>query len=194
MLKALSAAISAVCLGSAAALSTANAAIPAVSVEGISSSVSLIGVPGSVGLKAVNLTGSITNTFAAYLGFDLTAFAPSGGVTNITNSDNADLDFTAINLFRRAADGRNVLEAALSTGVFQNDSIGIIDVGNVSFANLQSGSYVVRVEDLFGSGGQGSVDGTVSTVPLPAALLLFGTALLGLGAMRRRTMEMLPGT
>ncbi|SEH30811.1 FxDxF family PEP-CTERM protein [Magnetospirillum fulvum] len=57
-----------------------------------------------------------------------------------------------------------------------------------TFANLASGTYALIVNGVVDQGNVGSYAGTVavSPVPLPAALPLFGSALLGLGALARR--------
>jgi hypothetical protein len=70
------------------------------------------------------------------------------------------------------------------------DSFSINDTGfNLSnpspwhFTNLALvGEYVLRIQT---NGASGS-DSQISAVPLPAAAWLFGSALLGLGAMRRK--------
>ena len=52
---------------------------------------------------------------------------------------------------------------------------------------------VLKLTGSFASAGTGSINGTVSAVPLPAAILLLGPALAGLGVMsRRRRDEAIP--
>ena len=57
-----------------------------------------------------------------------------------------------------------------------------------SYANLSPGKYTLLLEGVISSSGSSSVSATISAVPLPGALVMFGSALIGLtafGARRR---------
>ena len=58
-----------------------------------------------------------------------------------------------------------------------------------SYANLSPGKYTLLLEGVVTAFGTSSVSATISAVPLPGALMMFGSALIGLTVFgsRRRT-------
>lgn len=181
--------VAALLLGVAAVPSTADAAL----VTGTSATAATLNVPGSVPVVGVSLTGNAGDTFEAYLTFDLSALAPSGGSTQISNNVGADLDFSTFQLFARTGSGTPT-GGVLATGTVTNNVAStIVDFANLNFTSLAAGFYVLKLTGSFASAGTGSINGTVSAVPVPAAILLLGPALAGLGVMsRRRRDEAIP--
>jgi hypothetical protein len=133
----------------------------------------------------VNLTGgSVGDTFTADFLFNTTG-GPTGGSTAIEcYTGCANLSFASIELFARNGANQPV-GAALASGIVQVVA-GTIDIGALAFANLVPGSYLVRTAGTFLASGNASIGGTVTVTPIPGAVLLFGSALAGLGAMRAR--------
>lgn len=73
-------------------------------------------------------------------------------------------------------------DAAQWLTVVNNIVVGSGSLIAMSFSGLSAGTYFL---DIFGDSGLG-YSGSVSAVPLPAAAWLFGSALLGMGVLRRR--------
>jgi hypothetical protein len=174
--------VAALLLGAASLPSTANAAL----VTATSATAATLNVPGSVPVVGVSLNGSVGDSFEAYLTFDLSSLAPSGGSTQISNNVGADLDFSTFQLFARLGSGTPTGPVLATGGITPNVGGSIVDFANLNFTSLAAGFYVLKLAGTFASAGQGSINGTISAVPVPAAILLLGPALAGLGLMGRR--------
>jgi len=119
---------------------------------------------------------SFTDTYTFNL--DVPASNPAIIVSSSTING---LKTVALSLYKGAVSPADLLLAG-------NYTNGRIDFGDLltSNANLATGLYTLVVSAT--SKGSGAYSGTVSVsaVPIPAAILLFGSGLLGLGAVGRR--------
>lgn len=136
----------------------------------------------------VNLyNGEAGDAFTADFLFQ-TGGAPSGGATSIECTTGcANLQFTSIGLFARDNTGQAV-GPDLARGIV-GTLAGTIDYGIIAaFAALDAGSYLVRTTGYFLGSGDASIGGNIALTPIPGAVVLFGSALAGLGlvASRRR--------
>ena len=109
-------------------------------------------------------------TGTAYASFTLVDTYPDGG-TNVAYTLYDDLDYNAA-----------TLGTTLASWNF-NDILGNGLGGTFSYLLAGGSSYVLKISTALDS--QGSTT-RISAVPLPAAAWLFGSALLGLGALRRK--------
>ena len=77
---------------------------------------------------------------------------------------------------------------SLGAGAFPA-SISGIGTTVASYANLAAGKYTLFLEGVVGEARSTTVSATISAVPLPGSLVMFGSALIGLTAFgaRRRT-------
>jgi hypothetical protein len=119
---------------------------------------------------------SFTDTYTFSL--DVPASKPAILVSSSTING---LETVALSLYKGAVSPADLL----LSGTYTN---GRIDLGNLlaSNADLATGLYTLLVSAT--SKGSGAYSGTVSIspVPLPAAIVLFGSGLIGLGAFGRR--------
>jgi hypothetical protein len=81
-----------------------------------------------------------------------------------------------------APDANAGVQVAISTD--SNPSIGDAVISDLQIDDLLSGLWYINIHSTTSPGGE--IRGQVNVVPLPAAAWLFGTALLGLGAIKRR--------
>jgi hypothetical protein len=72
----------------------------------------------------------------------------------------------------------------LSSGSFRLNSQDVVEQANLFWAMMISGEFQTSKFSVFAA--EGTQDLIVSEVPLPGALLLFGTAIAGFGAAKRR--------
>ncbi len=123
-------------------------------------------------------TSSTSYDFAFTLGGASTGNAIDINATPIGDT----LSFTsmAINLYK----GTSVSGSPLtpSSGYFSNDTLNGLWTG-VAFDNLAKGTYLIDVVATGQNGASFSGTLSVNPVPLPAALPLFGAALMGLGGL-----------
>jgi hypothetical protein len=139
---------------------------------------------GSQGYGVSLPDGAAGDAFTADFLFSTTG-GPNGGSTAIECYVGcANIDFDTIQLFARNGANQPV-GASLADGLVQVVA-GTIDIGSLAFANLVPGSYLVRTAGTFLASGNASIGGTVTVTPIPAAVLLFGSALAGLGAVHAR--------
>jgi hypothetical protein len=133
-------------------------------------------------------------------GFDLWSInltAPAGLIINLTNGTgngpvtggftqaNAVAQLNNISKVELFDGSMSLLGGANATYTLSGSQL-FASLGSEAFLSVaqafQSGMYYLKI-----SGDAGTVySGSVSAVPLPAAAWLFGSALLGLGAMRRK--------
>lgn len=114
----------------------------------------------------------------------------------VTGSGTTQIEFTLFPLntgtpptmqFRLFADTDGVFD---NSATFDNSPAGILQYWNVTgsqpvnMLNLSAGLYVFSV--LLDPTPDGGSSGNVSAVPVPAAAWLFGSALFGAGALRRK--------
>jgi hypothetical protein len=90
---------------------------------------------------------------------------------------------TSFELFGGSPTGSNTLLTASTVGT--GNATGELQL---HYANLAAGAYFLKIVGGLASGKTGTVTGlvSVSAVPVPAALLLFGSALAGLVGVGRR--------
>lgn len=72
----------------------------------------------------------------------------------------------------------------VNIGVASNPAVGSATLSDAQEADLLAGLWYVNIHSSTSPAGE--IRGQVSVVPLPAAAWLFGSALLGLGIIRRR--------
>jgi hypothetical protein len=136
---------------------------------------------GTIPYNAGNFTfgGAIT---ALDLGSDSVTFdlAGSGGAATAYETTYTVLNASATGLSLWALNSGTMYDF-VANGILMNAIPGNSAQWTVS-SWLTAGSYLLRLEAPVGS----TYAGSVSAVPLPAAAWLFGSALLGLGALRRK--------
>ncbi len=81
-------------------------------------------------------------------------------------------------------DIKNLITNAVTTNTLQ-DAVNAANTGSFSYLFLAGIAYSIEISSLT-AGYDSSHTAVVSAVPLPAAAWLFGSALLGLGALRRK--------
>ncbi len=131
-------------------------------------------VPAPFGPVPIMVTAQYDQTIGSNYVFDNVLVSVDGGAMLTASGSYLVLE--------DLSPGAGVVEATLT---YTGGSLqGSLTGGKIYFAfEGASGSYA----GTFGTSGIGAVRlGAVSVVPLPAALPLFGTALAGLGLLRRR--------
>lgn len=128
----------------------------------------------AAGLDSLNLYGSVAGDGFDRWKIDLTT---SGNfVVNGTTGQDTTLPYAVLT-------GATLRDSAFNalTSVSASALGGLSGLSLIS-GNLIAGTYYL---DIFGDAGLG-YSGSISAVPLPAAAWLFGSALLGMGALRRK--------
>lgn len=140
------------------------------------------------GATAVTTSGAtfgdsaLSGIFSDFFSFSLagpTNFSTSASVTNSAG----DIGSLAIAILNGTGLGGSVLSGPSSASL-----VGTSLVAS-TVASLAAGTYSVRVTGTGSANGSafgGSLDVSPATVPVPGALLLFGSGLIGLGALTRR--------
>lgn len=77
------------------------------------------------------------------------------------------------------------MNAGVQINIFEvNPAIGMAQLTTAQADDMLAGLWYINIHSSTFGGGE--IRGQVNVVPLPAAAWLFGTALLGLGAIKRR--------
>ncbi len=155
-----------------------------------------LGDPVSVDLRISGLGGDILSGFDLEISFDdsilsFQSFTVGPGPTGL---DPFGLDFGALSYgfdlgFGTAAVGDLSLE---TDAVLQATQLDSFVLGTLNFDTLSYGTSALSVTGglLVGANasplGMQVVDGSVSVVPVPAAIWLFGTGLVGLAGFSKR--------
>ena len=152
-------------------------------------SATLAAYSGAATLPSASTTAALTNPNSAVsFTYDYTfslSKAQSVGVTfddNFANTVNA-FSHLGVTVYQDVGGTYQQLVNSVTKTTTASD-IGLA----TSFANLSAGTYEVAITGLLKGGSQASYTGavTVSAVPLPAALPLFGSALVGVVVAGRR--------
>lgn len=135
----------------------------------------------------VNLyNGEAGDSFTADFLFQ-TNGAPNGGATAIECTTGcANLQLTSFDLYARNKANKPIGSPIASGNVGTLPGTTIDYSILLAFGALEAGSYLVRTAGYFLGSGDASIGGNVSLTPIPGAVLLFGSALAGLGAAASR--------
>jgi hypothetical protein len=166
------------CLGALLATAPAQASV-----------VTPLDVTSGSGLLTGSASFSASGSFIEDLTFTLASAITSGSSGAISSyiKLSQEISNLTLSLYSGSPTGTNTLvatSASSSTTPFTTSS-GIQTVG-LSFSGLAAGNYYLAISGTVSSLTSLGVTATISPVPIPAALPLFGMAVAGFAAVRRR--------
>lgn len=142
-------------------------------------------------LSVPMISGATTTTIESLLGSSvpsLSSFDGTGGsVVSIDSGSFVDLWTLSVDPGESASIGFNLLDLSVGgADIFKINGFTSAPLGSYGLTNLGTGVYDFLVfGSAFGASG-GAYAGGVSAVPLPAAVWLFGSAMLGLLSLAKR--------
>ncbi len=119
---------------------------------------------------------------------DLTVWVPihftsDGGGFSVSTASSVPVNMASMTLYTSDSTYSGTFTEVASGAFVETSTVGGVTYFQWALNTfLTQGYYILQ---LVGTGA-GSVHGTISAVPLPGAAVLFGTALLGAGVVRRR--------
>jgi hypothetical protein len=140
---------------------------------------------------SANLTSSFVPEAGDYSNYEISMAgsltAEGAGPSSASASVDLDLAFDQAVTLNLACSGEEV--GGYTRVIIDSGQIPVLDCGNN--LTLSAGTYDFRIISLVGAyGGQDSLDFnnalSITAVPIPAAVWLFGSALAGLGWMKRK--------
>ena len=156
----------------------------------------LFPIAAKAALVTVSFSGDTqTITESLNIGDKVTIFGDTGGVAQDFSHT---LEFTVNAPGSASASATfNILDDIFNFSAFQyalykqGDVPTYVNAGQkVSLASIAFGeTYILNIKGTSSGTDGGNYTGNLTTVPLPAAIVLFGSALVGLGVTRRRKSE-----